>query len=275
MIKIKAISRLWLGFPCRKDIYSFVYLFILTKFQRNEQLYWFFNFYANEATGDGTKTRNWKYLKLYRITKDWMGFHELSEVKASPSSFSEKSRRPSVRSKSVSQSVFLLLQGIQRSRPKCGSYLHAPFILKRILSLFSPSGVHAGSTLRPRTLSFVAGKPGRMFRTFLVVGFSICSEPHTLRESSRTSASQPCSEIKTLLVHRVFNLTELFCQTKMEEEKMSVGSLEPEVRKKLALMLDRATCGWRQLAGAVSEHPRFRCRYPRHTHTHTRLILCC
>lgn len=54
----------------------------------------------------------------------------------------------------------------------------------------------------------------------------------------------------------------------MEEEKTSVGSLEPEVLKKLALMLDRATCGWRQLAGAVSEHPRFRCRYQRHTHTH-------
>lgn len=60
----------------------------------------------------------------------------------------------------------------------------------------------------------------------------------------------------------------------MEEEKMSVGSLEPEVLKKLALMLDRATCGWRQLAGAVSEHPRFRCRYRRQTQTHTTLILC-
>lgn len=46
----------------------------------------------------------------------------------------------------------------------------------------------------------------------------------------------------------------------MEEEKTRIGSLEQDVLNKLALMLDRATCGWRQLAGAASEHPRFRCR---------------
>uniref|UniRef100_H3DDE6 MALT paracaspase 2 n=1 Tax=Tetraodon nigroviridis TaxID=99883 RepID=H3DDE6_TETNG len=39
----------------------------------------------------------------------------------------------------------------------------------------------------------------------------------------------------------------------------TVASLDQGVLNKLALMLDRATRGWRQLAGALSEHPRFRC----------------
>ncbi|XP_051233969.1 MALT paracaspase 2 [Dicentrarchus labrax] len=45
----------------------------------------------------------------------------------------------------------------------------------------------------------------------------------------------------------------------MEECKRSIGTLSEEVLNKLAKMLDNSTCGWRQLANAVSEQPKFRC----------------
>ncbi|KAF3834808.1 hypothetical protein F7725_027366 [Dissostichus mawsoni] len=45
----------------------------------------------------------------------------------------------------------------------------------------------------------------------------------------------------------------------MEEGKMSIGSLSEQVLNRLSKMLDNSTCGWRQLANAVSEQPRFRC----------------
>ncbi|XP_075943976.1 MALT paracaspase 2 isoform X1 [Anarhichas minor] len=45
----------------------------------------------------------------------------------------------------------------------------------------------------------------------------------------------------------------------MEEWNMSVGSLGEQVLDRLSKMLDNATCGWRQLATAVSEQPQFRC----------------
>lgn len=41
---------------------------------------------------------------------------------------------------------------------------------------------------------------------------------------------------------------------------MSLVSLGEDVVNKLALMLDKSTCGWRQLASAVSEHPKFHFR---------------
>lgn len=40
---------------------------------------------------------------------------------------------------------------------------------------------------------------------------------------------------------------------------MSVGTLSEDVLNKLSKMLDNSTCGWRQLAYAVSEQPKFRC----------------
>uniref|UniRef100_A0A3Q4M1Y8 MALT paracaspase 2 n=1 Tax=Neolamprologus brichardi TaxID=32507 RepID=A0A3Q4M1Y8_NEOBR len=45
----------------------------------------------------------------------------------------------------------------------------------------------------------------------------------------------------------------------MEEWKRSIGTLSDEILIKLAKMLDNSTCGWRQLANAVSEQPKFRC----------------
>ncbi|XP_042272304.1 MALT paracaspase 2 isoform X2 [Thunnus maccoyii] len=45
----------------------------------------------------------------------------------------------------------------------------------------------------------------------------------------------------------------------MEEWKMSIGTLNDEVLNRLAKLLDNSTCGWRQLANAVSEQPKFRC----------------
>ncbi|XP_040895850.1 MALT paracaspase 2 [Toxotes jaculatrix] len=45
----------------------------------------------------------------------------------------------------------------------------------------------------------------------------------------------------------------------MEEWKMSIGTLSEEVLNRLSKMLDNSTCGWRQLADAVSGQPRFRC----------------
>ncbi|KAM6938524.1 LOW QUALITY PROTEIN: MALT paracaspase 2 [Lycodopsis pacificus] len=45
----------------------------------------------------------------------------------------------------------------------------------------------------------------------------------------------------------------------MEEWNMSVGSLGEQVLDMLSKMLDNTTCGWRQLATAVSEQPQFRC----------------
>ncbi|GAA6221547.1 mucosa-associated lymphoid tissue lymphoma translocation protein 1-like [Lates japonicus] len=45
----------------------------------------------------------------------------------------------------------------------------------------------------------------------------------------------------------------------MEESKMSIGTLSEEVLNRLSKMLDNSTCGWRQLADAVSEQPNFRC----------------
>ncbi|XP_076582458.1 MALT paracaspase 2 [Chaetodon auriga] len=46
---------------------------------------------------------------------------------------------------------------------------------------------------------------------------------------------------------------------RVEEWKMSVGTLSEDVLSKLSKMLDNTTCGWRQLACAVSEQPKFRC----------------
>uniref|UniRef100_UPI0037E7C9BE MALT paracaspase 2 n=1 Tax=Semicossyphus pulcher TaxID=241346 RepID=UPI0037E7C9BE len=40
---------------------------------------------------------------------------------------------------------------------------------------------------------------------------------------------------------------------------MSIGTLSEEVLKRLSKMLDNSTCGWRQLANAVSEQRKFRC----------------
>ena len=48
--------------------------------------------------------------------------------------------------------------------------------------------------------------------------------------------------------------------TKMEECRMSIGTLREDVLTKLSKMLDNSTCGWRQLAIAVSENSKFRCR---------------
>ncbi|XP_060934278.1 MALT paracaspase 2 [Limanda limanda] len=46
----------------------------------------------------------------------------------------------------------------------------------------------------------------------------------------------------------------------MEETNMAVGNrLSEEVLNRLSKMLDNSTCGWRQLARAVSEEPRFSC----------------
>ncbi|KAM8745546.1 MALT paracaspase 2 isoform 1-T1 [Acanthopagrus schlegelii] len=45
----------------------------------------------------------------------------------------------------------------------------------------------------------------------------------------------------------------------MEEGRMSIGALSEDVLNKLSTMLDNSSCGWRQLAGAVSEQPKFRC----------------
>ncbi|CAI5639780.1 MALT paracaspase 2 [Oreochromis niloticus] len=45
----------------------------------------------------------------------------------------------------------------------------------------------------------------------------------------------------------------------MEEWKRSIGTLSDEILIKLAKMLDNSTCGWRQLANAVSEQPKFCC----------------
>ncbi|XP_060889517.1 MALT paracaspase 2 isoform X2 [Labrus mixtus] len=45
----------------------------------------------------------------------------------------------------------------------------------------------------------------------------------------------------------------------METLKTSVGTLNEEVLKRLSKMLDNSSCGWRQLANAVAEHPKFRC----------------
>ncbi|KAM7388285.1 hypothetical protein PAMP_024472 [Pampus punctatissimus] len=47
----------------------------------------------------------------------------------------------------------------------------------------------------------------------------------------------------------------------IEEWKMSIETLNDEVLNRLAKMLDNSTCGWRQLASAVSEQPKFRCSF--------------
>lgn len=49
-------------------------------------------------------------------------------------------------------------------------------------------------------------------------------------------------------------------QPKMGERKMYLGALGEDVVEKLGAMLDNLTCGWKQLAHAVSEHPNLRCR---------------
>lgn len=46
----------------------------------------------------------------------------------------------------------------------------------------------------------------------------------------------------------------------MGECKVDLGTLGEDVLNRLAMMLDNLTCGWRQLATAVSEQPKFRCR---------------
>ncbi|KAI4829121.1 hypothetical protein KUCAC02_023183 [Chaenocephalus aceratus] len=43
------------------------------------------------------------------------------------------------------------------------------------------------------------------------------------------------------------------------EEGKSIGSFTEQVLNRLSKMLDNSACGWRQLANAVSEQPRFRC----------------
>lgn len=48
---------------------------------------------------------------------------------------------------------------------------------------------------------------------------------------------------------------------KMEESKISISSLSEEVLSRLAKMLDNVTCGWRQLATAVSDHPQLHYRW--------------
>lgn len=45
----------------------------------------------------------------------------------------------------------------------------------------------------------------------------------------------------------------------MEEGKTVLGALSEEVLNRLSKMLDNSTCGWRQLANAVSQQPKFRC----------------
>nr|XP_020462771.1 mucosa-associated lymphoid tissue lymphoma translocation protein 1-like [Monopterus albus]XP_020462772.1 mucosa-associated lymphoid tissue lymphoma translocation protein 1-like [Monopterus albus] len=45
----------------------------------------------------------------------------------------------------------------------------------------------------------------------------------------------------------------------MEEWTRSIGTLSDHVLASLSKMLDNSTCGWRQLADAMSEHPKFRC----------------
>ncbi|XP_041646390.1 MALT paracaspase 2 isoform X2 [Cheilinus undulatus] len=45
----------------------------------------------------------------------------------------------------------------------------------------------------------------------------------------------------------------------MERQKISIGALTEEVLKRLSNMLDNSNRGWRQLADAVSEQPKFRC----------------
>ncbi|XP_028260528.1 MALT paracaspase 2 [Parambassis ranga] len=40
---------------------------------------------------------------------------------------------------------------------------------------------------------------------------------------------------------------------------MNISTLKEDVLNKLSKMLDNSTCGWRQLANAASEHPRFHC----------------
>lgn len=46
----------------------------------------------------------------------------------------------------------------------------------------------------------------------------------------------------------------------MEEWKMRVGVLSEEAMTRLSVMLDNATCGWRQLANTLAEQPNFRYR---------------
>lgn len=45
----------------------------------------------------------------------------------------------------------------------------------------------------------------------------------------------------------------------MEERRIGVGALCEQVLNRLSMMLDNSSCGWRQLANAVSEQPNFRC----------------
>ncbi|KAM6921088.1 MALT paracaspase 2 [Xenentodon cancila] len=45
----------------------------------------------------------------------------------------------------------------------------------------------------------------------------------------------------------------------MDEWKMNIGSLKEDVLNKLSKMLDNSTCGWRQLATAAAERPKFQC----------------
>ncbi|XP_071343833.1 MALT paracaspase 2 [Trachinotus anak] len=45
----------------------------------------------------------------------------------------------------------------------------------------------------------------------------------------------------------------------MEVWKVSIAALSEEVLARLSKMLDNSTCGWRQLASAVSEEPKLRC----------------
>ncbi|XP_035031880.1 MALT paracaspase 2 [Hippoglossus stenolepis] len=48
-------------------------------------------------------------------------------------------------------------------------------------------------------------------------------------------------------------------EKKTEETNMVVGNMSEEVLNRLSKMLDNITCGWKQLARAVSEQPRFCC----------------
>ncbi|XP_072295230.1 MALT paracaspase 2 [Eucyclogobius newberryi] len=52
----------------------------------------------------------------------------------------------------------------------------------------------------------------------------------------------------------------------MDPWKVPLGTLREDVMKRLSKMLDKSSCGWRQLAHVMSEEPRFRCSESEMTH---------
>lgn len=123
------------------------------------------------------------------------------------------------------------------------------------------------------TCSFVAHQPCR--RTSgrfqprikpLVVGHHRRSHPQVIMHSLLRGATADWRRrTGTDLKRKKFKFSVLFLSvvthTRMEESKMSVGTLSEEVLNKLSKMLDNSSCGWRQLANAVSDQPKFRCRW--------------